>query len=45
VIRNFVVGIAGADQSWTPANFIDQTVADIRRRVDDDAARTGSDGS
>jgi len=44
VLRNFVVGIAGATQSWTPASFIDQSVAEIRRRVDDDAARTGSDG-
>jgi GMP synthase (glutamine-hydrolysing) A subunit len=44
VLRNFVVGIAGATQSWTPASFIDQSVAEIRRRVDEDAARTGSDG-
>ena len=44
VLRNFVVGIAGARQTWTPASFIDQTVAEIRRRVDDHAAATGSDG-
>jgi GMP synthase (glutamine-hydrolysing) len=44
VLRNFVVGIAGADQTWTPASFIDQTVSEIRRRVDDHAARTGSEG-
>jgi GMP synthase (glutamine-hydrolysing) len=44
VLRNFVVGIAGARPEWTPSNFIDQTVADIRRRVDDHAAETGSDG-
>jgi len=44
VLRNFVVGIAGADPVWTPASFIDSTVSEIRHRVDDHAARTGSDG-
>ena len=44
VLRNFVVGIAGASPTWTPANFIDQTVAEIRQRVDDHAASTGSVG-
>jgi GMP synthase (glutamine-hydrolysing) len=44
VLRNFVVGIAGASPTWTPANFIDSTVAEIRRRVDEHAASVGSDG-
>jgi GMP synthase (glutamine-hydrolysing) len=44
VLRNFVLGIAGAKPTWTPANFIDQTVAEIRERVDAHAAATGSDG-
>ena len=44
ILRNFVVGIAGVSPSWTAANFIDTTVAGIRERVDDHAARTGSDG-
>jgi GMP synthase (glutamine-hydrolysing) len=44
VLRNFVVGIAGATPTWTPANFIEGTVADIRARVDAHAAATGSDG-
>ncbi len=44
VLRNFVVGIAGATPSWTPANFIEQTVAEIRDRVDAHARATGSDG-
>ena len=33
ILRNFVVGIAGARPTWTPASFIDSTVADIRARV------------
>jgi GMP synthase (glutamine-hydrolysing) len=44
VLRNFVVGIAGAEASWTAANFIETTVAGIRDRVDAHARQTGSDG-
>ena len=44
VLRNFVVGIAGIEPTWTAANFIDTTVAGIRERVDRHAAATGSDG-
>ena len=44
VLRNFVVGVAGANPTWTPASFIESTVADIRRRVDEHAAATSSDG-
>ncbi len=44
LLRNFVVGIAGARPTWTPANFIDATVAEIRSRIDAHARATGSDG-
>jgi GMP synthase (glutamine-hydrolysing) len=44
VLRNFVVGIAGASPTWTAANFIDSTVEGIRGRVDAHARQTGSDG-
>ena len=44
ILRNFVVGIAGVEPTWTPANFIDTTVAGIRERVDAHARETGSDG-
>jgi len=44
VLRNFVVGIAGAQATWTPANFIESTVAEIRERVDAHAREVGSDG-
>ncbi len=33
VLRNFVVGIAGLRQTWTPANLAETTVAEIRERV------------
>jgi GMP synthase (glutamine-hydrolysing) len=44
VLRNFVIGIAGARPTWTAANFVEATVASIRDRVDAHAAATGSDG-
>jgi GMP synthase (glutamine-hydrolysing) len=44
VLRNFVVGIAGIEPTWTASNFIDTTVTGIRERVDAHAAETGSDG-
>ena len=44
VLRNFVVGIAGARQTWTPANFVESTVSAIRHRIDAHASQTGSTG-
>jgi GMP synthase (glutamine-hydrolysing) len=44
VLRNFVVGIAGIPQTWTPSNFIDSTVNEIRERVDAHARAAGTDG-
>ena len=44
VLRNFVLNIAGASPTWTPANFIEGTIAEIRARVDRQAAAIGSKG-
>jgi len=44
VLRNFVTGIAGIAPAWTPANFVETTVDEIRERVDRHARETGSDG-
>jgi GMP synthase (glutamine-hydrolysing) len=44
ILRNFVLGIAGARPTWTPANFIESTVNEIRSRVDTHARATGGDG-
>jgi len=35
ILRNFVVEIAGARPTWTPASFVETTVAGIRERVGD----------
>jgi len=45
VLRNFVVGIAGLRPTWTAANFIESTVAEIRSRVGAHAKAVGSQGS
>jgi GMP synthase (glutamine-hydrolysing) len=44
ILRNFVLGIAGARPTWTAASFIETTVAGIRARVDRHAAETGTEG-
>jgi GMP synthase (glutamine-hydrolysing) len=44
ILRNFVVGIACARQTWTPANFIASNVEEIRRRVDEHSRVTGTEG-
>lgn len=33
LLRNFVVDICGAKQDWTPAHFVETTVAKIRQQV------------
>jgi GMP synthase (glutamine-hydrolysing) len=33
ILRNFVLGIAQASPTWTPAGFVDSTVGEIRSRV------------
>jgi GMP synthase (glutamine-hydrolysing) len=35
VLRNFVIGLAGARPNWTAANLIDTTVAQVREKVGD----------
>jgi len=44
LLRNFVLGIAGARPTWTPANFIESAVAEIRARIDAHARASASDG-
>jgi GMP synthase (glutamine-hydrolysing) len=44
ILRNFVLGVAGAEANWTPANFVASTVEEIRRGVDEHSRATGTDG-
>jgi GMP synthase (glutamine-hydrolysing) len=44
ILKNFVVGICGCEQSWTPAHFIDTTIAQIREKVGKEKVILGLSG-
>ena len=44
LLRNFVFGICGAAGDWTPAHFIESTVASIRKKVGKDHVICGLSG-
>ena len=44
LLKNFVVGICGCDQSWTPESFIETTVAQLRAKVGSDKVVLGLSG-
>lgn len=44
LLRNFVVDICHCDQSWTPASFVETTVADLKAKLGDDKVVMGLSG-
>ena len=44
LLRNFVVVICGCRQEWTPAAFVETTVAELRERLGDDGVILGLSG-
>ncbi len=44
LLKNFVVNICGSKQDWSPANFIDQTISQIRNEVKEDHVILGLSG-
>ena len=44
MLKNFVVNICGSKQDWSPANFIDQTISQIRNEVKEDHVILGLSG-
>ena len=44
LLRNFVVGICGCRQEWTPESFIETTVAELRAKVGSDKVVLGLSG-
>lgn len=44
LLRNFVVGICGCSQDWTPASFIDDTVSWLSTTLGDDKVVLGLSG-
>ncbi len=44
LLRNFVVGICGCQQSWTPASFIETTVHELQQTLGNDKVVLGLSG-
>ncbi len=44
LLQNFLVNIAGLQQDWTPDSFVDETVADLKARIQDDKVVLGLSG-
>ena len=44
LLRNFIVTICGCCQDWTPDNFVEQTVAQLKETVGDDNVILGLSG-
>ena len=44
LLKNFVVDICGSRQDWSPANFVDTTVAELREQIGSDRVILGLSG-
>ncbi len=44
ILENFLVKIAGVEQSWTPDAFVDTTVANLKKQLGDDRVILGLSG-
>ncbi len=44
ILSNFVLGICGCDGSWSPASFIETTVAELKEKLGDDRVVLGLSG-
>jgi GMP synthase (glutamine-hydrolysing) len=44
ILKNFVVDICGCEQSWTPASFVESTIAQLRTKLKNDKVVLGLSG-
>lgn len=44
LLKNFIVNICGCSQDWTPENFVEQTVAQLKETLGDDNVILGLSG-
>ena len=44
LLENFLVHMAGVEQSWTPGAFVDTTVAELKAKIGDDKVVLGLSG-
>lgn len=44
ILKNFVVDVCGCKQDWSPASFIESTVAELKAQLGDDKVVLGLSG-
>jgi len=44
LLKNFVAGICGCTQSWTPQSFVETTIAELKKKLGDDKVVLGLSG-
>jgi GMP synthase (glutamine-hydrolysing) len=44
ILQNFLVGICGCSQSWTPDSFVESTISDLRNKLGNDRVVLGLSG-
>ena len=44
LLKNFVVGICGGHQTWSPASFVETTVAELKEQIGNDRVILGLSG-
>jgi GMP synthase (glutamine-hydrolysing) len=44
ILENFVIGICGCSQSWTPDSFIDSTIVELKQKIGKDRVILGLSG-
>jgi GMP synthase (glutamine-hydrolysing) len=44
ILKNFLVNIAGVEQSWTPISFVEETVKELRQIIGNDKVVLGLSG-
>lgn len=44
ILRNFVVGICGCKQNWTPSSFVTTTIAELRKKIGKERVVLGLSG-
>ena len=44
ILKNFIVGVCGSDQDWTPDSFVDSTVSDLKSQIGNEKVVLGLSG-
>jgi GMP synthase (glutamine-hydrolysing) len=44
LLKNFVVGVCGCNQDWTPLSFVDETVQELKQKLGNDTVIMGLSG-